>query len=102
VEDKIDRVRVSVFRPPREKAFKLDWQLSGESTRDGRIALSDDGLLLVIIRSGEVLVFSIPRSLVDIAMLEHQDKCCGKLAVPAQQANRRASDLLTFAAVGRG
>jgi hypothetical protein len=59
--DTIDRVRVSVFQTSDGKElFKLGWHTRGESTRDGRIALSDDGTLLAVVRSGEVLVFRIP------------------------------------------
>jgi hypothetical protein len=56
----IDRVRVSVFQTSNgKKLFKLGWHARGELTRDGRIALSDDGLLLALVRSGEVLVFPV-------------------------------------------
>jgi hypothetical protein len=59
--DTIVRVRVSVFQTSNgKKLFKLGWHTRGESTRDGRIALSDDGLLLAVVRSGEALVFPVP------------------------------------------
>jgi hypothetical protein len=58
-----DRARVSVFETSRgKKLFGFAWHVKGESTRDKRIALSDDGSLLAVVRAGEVLVFALPTS----------------------------------------
>jgi hypothetical protein len=58
-----DRARVGVFQSSNgKKLFHLAWHIKGESTREGRVALSDDGLLVAVVRSGEVLVFPLPAS----------------------------------------
>lgn len=63
LEGTTNRVRVKVFQSSTgKKLLELRWRVNGESTRDGRLALSDEGSLLAIIRSGEVLVFAIPSS----------------------------------------
>ena len=63
LEGTTNQVRVEVFQSSTgKKLLELRWRVNGESTRDGRVALSDDGSLLAIIRSGEVLVFAIPFS----------------------------------------
>lgn len=56
-----DRLRVKVFRPSNgEKLFDYRWHPADELTNDGRIALSDDGSLLAIVRGNEVLIFRLP------------------------------------------
>lgn len=63
LEGTTNLVRVKVFQSSTgKKLLELRWRVNGESTRDGRVALSDEGSLLAIIRSGEVLVFAIPSS----------------------------------------
>lgn len=58
-----DRARVGVFQSSNgKKLLHLAWHVKGESTREGRVALSDDGLLVAVVRSGEVLVFALPAS----------------------------------------
>jgi hypothetical protein len=58
-----NRARVSVFQTSNgKKLFKLAWHVNGESTADGRAALSDDGLQVAVVRLGEVLVFKLPVS----------------------------------------
>jgi hypothetical protein len=59
-----DRIRVKVFRSSDgSKIFEKDWHVAkDEATGDGRIAVSDDGLLLALLRSHEVLVFNLPSS----------------------------------------
>jgi len=63
LEGTTNRVRVEVYQSSTgKKLLELRWRVNGESTRDGRVGLSDEGSLLAIIRSGEVLVFAIPFS----------------------------------------
>lgn len=63
LEGTTDRVRVKVFQSSNgKKIFEARWHAKGESTRDGRIALSDDGSLIAVIHLGEVLVFTLPPS----------------------------------------
>jgi len=58
-----NRARVSVFQTSNgKKLFKLAWHVKGESTADGRVALSDDGFQVAVVRLGEVLVFELPVS----------------------------------------
>lgn len=55
-----DRIRVSVFQTLNgKKLFKLGWHTNGEAAEEGQMSLSDDGSLLAVVRSGEVLVFAI-------------------------------------------
>lgn len=61
LEGTTDRVRVKVFQSSNgKKMFEARWHTKGESTRDGRVALSDNGSLLAVIHSGKVLVFTLP------------------------------------------
>lgn len=56
-----NRLRVKVFRSSDgKKLFDYRWHVDDEATNDGRIALSDDGLLLAILRGQELLVFALP------------------------------------------
>ena len=58
-----NRARVSVFQTSNgKKLFKLAWHLNGESIANGRVALSDDGFQVAVVRLGEVLVFKLPVS----------------------------------------
>jgi hypothetical protein len=56
-----DRLRVKVFRSfDGEKLFDYRWHPANELTNDGRVALSDDGSRLAILRGEELLIFALP------------------------------------------
>ncbi|HYL92741.1 MAG TPA: hypothetical protein VEW69_06245, partial [Alphaproteobacteria bacterium] len=57
-----EKLRVQVFRSADgKKLFEYQWRLSDapDSISSGRVALSDDGALVALIRGEEVLVFAI-------------------------------------------
>jgi hypothetical protein len=60
--DCCDKRRVKVFRSSDgKKLFEYHWNGAGDDgINNGRVALSDDGSLLALVRSHEVLVFTIP------------------------------------------
>lgn len=56
-----NRLRVKVFESANgRKLLEVRWHLNNDSINDGRVALSDDGALVAIIREGEVLLFALP------------------------------------------
>jgi len=64
LEGTTNRLRVRVFRSSDgRKLFDYPWHTNGDDPNyDGRIALSDDGSLVAIIRREELLVFAVPSS----------------------------------------
>jgi hypothetical protein len=57
-----DRLRLRVYRSSDGKElFKLRWRPGNEAFNDGRVALSDDGALLALLRGGQLLVFALPQ-----------------------------------------
>ena len=55
-----DHVRVRVFDCSNGKQlFHLRWPIGNDSIDHGRVALSDDGALVAILRSGQLLVFAL-------------------------------------------
>jgi len=61
IEGRTDKLRVRVFRTSDgHKVFDHRWHAGHEAINDGRVALSDDGLLLAFMEGDEVLVFRLP------------------------------------------
>jgi len=60
--DTTDRKRMTVFRSSDgSKVFEYRWgQVEGDGLNDGRVALSDNGSLIALIRGRELMVFVIP------------------------------------------
>lgn len=62
LEGTADYFRVKVFRTSDGKElFHVRWHLNSDDINHGRVALSDDGTLVAILRSAHVLIFALPR-----------------------------------------
>jgi hypothetical protein len=61
LNDTTDKKRMKVFRSSDgKKLFEYRWgQVDGDRLNDGRVALSDDGSMVALIRGNEVMLFAV-------------------------------------------